>query len=170
MADAAGFTPLIALHAVAAAYVLALGPVNIFRRRRDRIHRVIGYTWVVMMVVTCVSSFGIFGDEGLSWLHGLSAYTLFSVGAGLWSVLRSSNRLAHRYNMVGAYLGTLVAFLFAAAVPSRRIPQLALSDPASLALVVVLVLLTTVGYLLILLRGADRSAGAGRRAEPPARA
>jgi uncharacterized membrane protein len=162
MDSAAGFTPLIAVHALAAAYVLLLGPVNVFRRQRDRVHRTIGYTWVAVMVITCLSSFGIFGAEGFSLLHGLSAYTLFSVGAGIWSVMRG-NRLAHRYNMVGAYLGTLVAFLFAAAVPSRRIPQLALDDPASLLLIAVLVLLTSSGYLLLLFRRDARQAGTPAR-------
>src|SRR5690625_3508778 len=150
MDPSAGFTPLIALHAIAASYVLLLGPVNIFRRRRDRAHRVIGYSWAGMMVVTCLSSFGIFGDEGFSWLHGLSAYTLFSVGAGVWSVL-NGNRLAHRYNMVGAYLGTAIAFGFAALIPQRRIPRFASDDPLGLALFALLIVATAAGFILAVL-------------------
>lgn len=157
MEEPAGFTPLIAIHAVAAAYVLLLGPINILRRQRDRTHRFIGYTWVGVMAVTCFSSFGIVHAGGFSWLHALSVYTLFSIGAGVWSIVRSGNRVAHRYNMIGAYLGTLIAFVFAAAIPSRRIPQLALNDPASLALAAALVVASALGFFLAVLRGGRRT-------------
>ena len=145
-----GFTPLIAAHALAASLALLLGPVNIFRRRRDTAHRIIGYGWVAMMVLTCLTSFGIYPD-GFSWLHGLAAYTLFSVGAGIWSVLHG-NRIAHRYNMIGAYLGTLIAFGFAAFIPSRRIAQFAVNDPASLALIAVLLVAAAGGFVLAVLK------------------
>jgi len=142
------------LHAIAASIALLLGPVNIFRRRRDRAHRIIGYGWVAFMVLTCATSFGIYPD-GFTWLHGLAAYTLFSVGAGVWSILHG-NRIAHRYNMIGAYIGTAVAFAFAAFIPSRRIAQFAVNDPASLALIALLLVAAAAGFVLIVLPRAKR--------------
>lgn len=148
MDDHLSFTPLIATHAVAASYVLLLGPVNILRRRRDRAHRVIGYSWAAMMVVTCLTSFGIF-HGGVSWLHGLSAFTLFSVASGVWAITRG-NRPAHRYNMVGSYVGTAIAFGFAAFVPDRRLSQLAHSDPLSLLVVAAIIVATAVSFALLI--------------------
>src|SRR5690625_322893 len=145
-----GFTPLIAVHAIAASYVLLLGPVNILRRQRDRAHRLIGYRWTAMMFVTCLSSFGIYRD-GFSWLHGLSVFTLCSVTIGIVAVLRG-NALAHRFNMTGSYLGTAVAFGFAAFMPGRALSRLALTDPLSLAFIGLLIVASGTGFVLLLAR------------------
>ncbi|MGG7442298.1 DUF2306 domain-containing protein [Zafaria sp. J156] len=131
--------PVVYLHAVAAAYVLVLGPFQLLRRRRDRLHRAVGRSWVAAMAVVCVSSFWI--GHGFSWLHVLALWTLFSVGLGVFSILRG-NVPAHRYNMLGSYLGTVAAFGFATAVPGRSIPELAAQYPATLGIGVAVVLAT----------------------------
>lgn len=160
MPDAPVFPPLIITHAIAASYVLLLGPVNLLRRRRDRAHRLIGYGWTAMMLVTCLSSFAIFRG-GFSWLHGLSVFTLFSVGAGIVAAARG-NVPAHRYNMTGSYVGTVVAFAFAAFMPGRLIPRLALSDPLSLAFAGLLTGVSSVGFVLLVVgRGSGRRGGQG---------
>lgn len=138
---------LVAGHAVAALYVLALGPINIFRRRRDRTHRRIGYIWVGAIYYVCISSFWIQSEGGFTWLHGLSVFTLVTVSLGLRSAIRR-NIPAHVGNMVGSYLGTLAAFTFAVAAPGRRIPQLLAHDPATAVFVGVLVAATAVGIFL----------------------
>lgn len=124
------FTPLIALHASCALYVLVVGPVQLLRRRRDRAHRILGASWVAVMVVNCVTSFFIH-PQGLTWLHGLAVFTLFSVGLAIWGITHG-NVAMHRRNMLGCYLGTLVAFGFAVGVPTRVIPQTLTSAPAVL--------------------------------------
>lgn len=121
------FTPVIALHAIAATYVLLLGPLQILRRRRDLAHRIIGVSWLVAMVTVCVSSFWI-APDGFSWLHGLSIWTLVCMVAAIAGI-RSGSVPVHRGFMIGSYLGTLAAFSFAALVPSRLIPQLLRSEP-----------------------------------------
>jgi uncharacterized membrane protein len=40
---------LLVSHVVAALYALAIGPVQILRPRRDRVHRTMGYLWVSAM-------------------------------------------------------------------------------------------------------------------------
>jgi len=138
---------LIASHAIAAGYVLVLGPANIFRRKRDRAHKIVGYTWVGAMYYLCTTSFWIQGDGGFSWLHGLSVFTLLTVTLGLVSAIR--RRIdAHRGNMVGAYLGTLIAFAFASLVPGRRIPLLLSEDPAALAFAAALILASSAALVL----------------------
>lgn len=145
------WTPLIAAHVIAACYVLALGPVNIFRRRRDRMHKIIGFTWVTAIVTTCVLSFWIMDEGHFTWLHGLSTFTLITVSLGVFSAVRG-NIPAHRGNMIGSYLGTLTAFGFAAAAPGRRLPELVSTEPATVVFAVVLILATTAAFVLTLRR------------------
>ena len=141
------WNPLIGAHVIAALYVLVLGPINIFRRRRDRAHRIIGYTWVCAMYFVCVSSFWIVTDGQFSWLHGLSAFTIVTVTLGLVSAIRR-NIVAHRANMVGSYIGIAIAFIFASTAPGRAIPELLAGDPATAVVVTALVLLTAGGFYL----------------------
>ena len=138
---------LIATHAVAAGYVIVLGPANIFRRKKDRAHRIIGYSWIAAMYYLCISSFWIREDGGFTWLHGLSAFTLLTVTLGLVSAIR--RRIpSHRGNMIGSYIGTVIAFAFAVLAPGRRIPQLLSAEPATLAFAAVLILASSAALFL----------------------
>lgn len=143
---------LLVSHVVAALYVLAIGPLQIFRRRRDRIHRTMGYLWVAAMYYVCFSSFWIVTEGHFTWLHGLSAFTILTVTLGLVSAIRR-NIPAHRGNMVGSYLGIAIAFGFAVGIPGRSIPQLLATDPLSAVFVAVLVVLSVAALYLSLLRG-----------------
>jgi uncharacterized membrane protein len=107
---------LLGSHVIAALFVLAIGPVQILRRRRDRIHRTMGYLWAASMYYVCFSSFWIVSDGHFSWLHGLSAFTIVTVTLGLVSAIRG-NIKSHLGNMVGSYVGIAVAFIFVGARP-----------------------------------------------------
>ena len=159
---------LLVSHVVAALFVLAVGPVQILRRRRDRIHRTMGYLWVAAMYYVCLSSFWIVSEGHFTWLHGLSAFTIVTVTLGLVSAMRR-NIPSHLGNMVGSYVGIAVAFIFAATVPGRAIPQLLAEDPATAAYVAGLVVLSVVVVFVSLKRG-GRTSGPGGPAEPAARA
>lgn len=157
------FTPVIILHAVAATYVLLLGPLQILRRRRDLAHRVVGLSWLAAMVTVCISSFWI-APDGFSWLHGLSIWTLVCMVAAIAGI-RSGNVPVHRGFMVGSYLGTLAAFSFAALVPARLIPQLLRSQPLIAVATVVAVGAVVVIFHLTVVR-----ATAAEHSGPPATA
>lgn len=141
---------VIVVHAVAASFVLALGPVNILRRRRDAAHRIIGRVYVAAMVLTCVSSFGI-RSHGFSWLHGLATFTLFAMAMGVYAI-RHGRVGRHRFNMVGAYLGTLTAFVFAALTPNRLLARMIVHDGWSLLAMALLVLATAGSFCLATIR------------------
>ena len=143
---------LLASHVVAALFVLAIGPLQILRRRRDSIHRTMGHLWVAAMYYVCFSSFWIVTDGHFSWLHGLSAFTIVTVTLGLVSAIRR-NIPSHLGNMIGSYIGIAVAFVFAVAVPGRAIPQLLAEDPATAAYVAGLVMLTVLVTFVSLKRG-----------------
>lgn len=154
---------LIVFHAIAASYVLVLGPVQILRPRRDRMHRILGRTWVVAIALTCLSSFGIRAGGGFSWLHALSVFTMVTVTLGVLGAIRH-NEIGHRANMIGSYLGTVGAFVFAVAAPGRIIRQVTVSDPGSVLLVVALVLATSAALVLALWRTVGTAGATAGRA------
>ena len=107
--------PLVQLHAGAALVSVVLGPFVLFRRSRDRWHRVGGYVWISAMAVVALSSFGIrtFAVVGpFGPIHLLSAYTLVMLALGLRAALQRRIE-AHRRTMQGMYVWALgVAGLF----------------------------------------------------------
>lgn len=153
---------LLVSHVVAALFVLAIGPVQIFRRRRDRIHRTMGYLWVAAMYYVCVSSFWIVSEGHFTWLHGLSAFTIVTVTLGLISAIRRNIR-SHLGNMIGSYIGIAVAFIFAVTVPDRAIPQLLAEDAPTAFYVAGLVVLSVVVVFVSLKRGGRTGGPAGSR-------
>lgn len=122
------WTPLIIVHALAASYSVLLGLVQLVRRKGDRPHRLLGRIWVGAMVFTCVSSFGILSAGSFSPLHALAAWTLFTVVFGLVMAQRGRIRI-HACFMAASYLGLLGALVGVIALPSRRVPQLAIHQP-----------------------------------------
>lgn len=134
-------SPLLIVHVVAALFALAVGPFNLVRRKRDRTHRMLGRTWVIAMVITAVTSFGIQRPfSSLSGLHALSAWTLISLALGVVAI-RRGNVKAHQGNMIGSYAGLWAAFLFAALVPTRTLSQVTAAAPLTAVTTVVVILL-----------------------------
>lgn len=124
------WTLLLVTHVVAALLSVGLGVVQLIRRKGDRRHRYLGRVWVVLMLWTAVSSFWIrhIRDGAFSWLHVLSLVTLVTVTLGVLAVRRGDVR-GHRGHMVGSWLGSLAAMVFALAVPSRMLPTFAVAEP-----------------------------------------
>lgn len=151
---------VLASHAVGALFVLAIGPVQILRRRRDHVHRAMGHLWVAAMYYVCFSSFWITGDGHFSWLHGLSAFTIVTVTLGLISAVRRPIA-AHRGNMIGSYIGVAVAFGFAVSVPGRAIPRL-LAEDLPTALFVAALVAASVGVVFVSVKQGSQ---AGNRRE-----
>ncbi|MDR2322252.1 MAG: DUF2306 domain-containing protein [Microbacterium sp.] len=134
---------LIAVHAVCAGYALLFGGVQLFRRKGDRPHRVLGWLWVSAMAVALVTSFGILTISGtFGLLHGLSLFTAGTIAVGIVQARRGRIR-SHRAFMIGSYLGLVGAFVGVLAVPTRRIPQLAAQQPWLLVLLVIVVVAST---------------------------
>jgi uncharacterized membrane protein len=110
----------LALHLATIVPVLILGPFIIFRKHGDRWHVIVGRVWAYLMIASCLLSFGVLRGGHLSWLHGLSVFTLYSVVKAIFAI-RKKDIKAHQRAMVGSYLGALVAFVFAATDPDRLI-------------------------------------------------
>lgn len=131
----------IAVHALAASGVVLLAPVQIIRRTKDRKHRWIGRSWVILMYLVCVSGMFIYSTNGsFTVFHALAVFTFGTTTLGVLAIRRGNVR-RHIGMMVGSWVGALAAGTFAAIIPSREIPQLAVNDPgllwASIAVVIV---------------------------------
>lgn len=137
------WTFVIIIHAVTASLSLLLGAFQLLRPKKgDRFHRMVGRTWVVCMYTVCASSFFIQGvQDGFSWLHGLSLFTTLTVSLGLYSAIKG-NISAHKANMIGSYFGSIAAFVGVIAVPTRRVPQLAVHQTPLFFLFVALIMIS----------------------------
>jgi len=152
-----GWDVLTATHASAASVGLLLGGYQLRRRvKGDRVHQSLGWIWVVAMGFVTTSSFAIreLRHGQLSLLHVLSVVTLASLIIGVVAI-RRGNVARHRGAMRGSWFGLIGAFIGAVAVPKRRIPTFAVTDPAGAALVAVTILALTFG-LIWLAHGVDR--------------
>ena len=94
---------LVQLHVAAAITALLLGLVQFIRPKGRDAHRLMGWCWVGLMACVTLSSFGI---TGVSWIHGLSAFTLLGLATGIFRARRRQIH-AHRWSMIGLYLGAL---------------------------------------------------------------
>ena len=109
-----------AIHLAAVVPAVAIGIAQMVMTKGTRVHRWMGWTWVLAMVVVAVSSFWILElRKGAGWsvIHLLSAWTLLSLACAIWFIRRGNVR-AHKGFMVGTLLGLAGAGLGALA-PGR---------------------------------------------------
>ena len=114
--------PLVATHAGLAAAALAVGAAVLSRRKGTASHKLLGRTWVALMLAVALSSFWIFEirrGAGPSFIHLLSVWTLISLALAVWFIRRGNLR-AHRGFMIGTFIGLAAAGLGALA-PGRAL-------------------------------------------------
>ena len=113
---------IVQIHAGLAILSFALGPVALLRSRRDLIHRVTGYVWVLAMFGTAISSLFISENPMLgpfSPIHILSVITL----GGLTYALRAAIRrdvISHGRAMRALYAQALIIPGMFTFLPERR--------------------------------------------------
>lgn len=117
---AAELTTASAIHLAAVVPAVVIGIVQIASKKGTRPHKVLGWIWVMAMLVVAVSSLWIMEirkGAGFSVIHQLSIWTLVSLSAAIWFIRRGNVR-AHKRFMVGTLLGLAGAGLGALA-PGR---------------------------------------------------
>lgn len=98
----------IKLHMTVALIALAIGIVVMLRPKGKGLHKALGWSWVVAMAVTAVSSFFITTlSSTLSWLHLLSGWTVISLPMAVYAIRRRNIR-AHAGAMTGMFVGGLI--------------------------------------------------------------
>lgn len=115
------WSPVIAAHAALAGAALVVGGTVLARRKGTTSHRVLGWTWVVLMASVASISFAI-RFNGFSWIHGLSVYTLLALVFGVAHARRRNIR-AHRSTMISIFVGALVITGLFTLLPQRLIGQ-----------------------------------------------
>ncbi|WAC60444.1 DUF2306 domain-containing protein [Brevundimonas sp. SL130] len=102
----------IQIHVAAALTALAIGIVLLAGIKGTRLHRALGWTWVLAMGTTAVSSFFIHtinpdGPAGLSFIHLISGWTVVSLPMAVHAARRHKVQ-AHRRAMTGMFVGGLI--------------------------------------------------------------
>ncbi len=115
----------IQIHILAALIAAGLGPVAIYRRRRDRAHRIIGRIWVTSMAILAATGLmipavvlpliGPFGP-----IHLLSFWVIWTLWRGV-SAIRRGDRTTHAYEMRSLYWQGLAIAGLLALLPGRRL-------------------------------------------------
>ncbi|MEX3016187.1 DUF2306 domain-containing protein [Gymnodinialimonas hymeniacidonis] len=114
--------PVIQVHVACALISIVLGPFVLLRKRRDRLHRITGYVWVLAMAALALSSFGIreFALIGpLSPIHALAVLTLWSLWVGVRHAVQGRYWAHHIVFRNLYWYGLLVAGTFNF-LPGRR--------------------------------------------------
>lgn len=147
------------LHIIAAVLALILGPFALYRRRRDRTHKVVGYLWVTAMTVLAVASFLIpshFTPIGIGPLHGFAVLTLWSLWTGINAAI-ARDIARHEAIFRSLYSNGLIiagAFTF---LPGRTMNQMLFGEPSQLGWVVIAALLGLVALRVFLPRLRQRA-------------
>lgn len=107
----------IQIHAASATLAILIGPIAIYRKRRDRLHKTAGYAWVLSMLTVAISglfipSFELAVIGHLGPIHLFIVLTVVSLWQGMRAIFRG-DIAAHRAAMCGLYWqGLLLAGLF----------------------------------------------------------
>ncbi len=108
------------IHVYFALTALAIGAVVLAHPKGRGLHKLLGWSWIVAMTGTALSSFFITDLNGgaLSFIHLLSGWTLIALPMGLYAIRKGSIR-GHRRAMVSMYFGGLILAGALTFVPGR---------------------------------------------------
>ena len=109
--------PLIALHLFSALIALVLGIVVMRRRKGTVNHKLLGWTWVVLMATAAISSafirdYHLPNIAGYTPIHVFTAFVAVGLPMGIWRI-RHGNVAGHRQVMTRMFfVACVVAGLF----------------------------------------------------------
>lgn len=134
----AGLPPALTLHLGTALVALALGPLALYRRRRDGLHRGLGYVWVLAMALTALSSFALEAALlpialGFGAIHLLSVWVLLQLALGIRDA-RGRRIAAHRARMAGLYWQGLAVAGLLTLLPGRTLNEMLFGSRSDLGL------------------------------------
>lgn len=120
--------PIVALHLVAALLATVIGAVLLTRRKGTGGHKVLGWTWVVLMATVALSSLFIRSTNlpnvaGWSPIHLLTLTVLITVPAALVAIRRGKVS-RHRTAMISVYVGACVVAGAFTLLPGRFLGDL----------------------------------------------
>ncbi|MCR9194700.1 MAG: DUF2306 domain-containing protein [Hyphomonas sp.] len=110
----------IQIHVIGAISSFMIGLILLCAPKGFRLHKALGWTWVVSMAVTAISSFFITGLMGNNYspIHALSAWTMIGLPFGIAAVRRRDIK-KHRHTMTGMFVGAMVIAGLFSFLPGR---------------------------------------------------
>lgn len=118
-------TVAIAIHLAAAVAAFGIGSVVLLQPKGTPMHKAFGRAWVGLVAVAAISSFWILEirqGAGFSFIHALSAWTLFAAAVAVLAIRRGRVR-THAGWMIGTFVG-LVAAGAGTLAPGRMLPEM----------------------------------------------
>jgi uncharacterized membrane protein len=119
--------PVVFVHLAGALVALLLGPLLLLGRKGRTAHRVLGWTWVLAMATSVVSSAFIESDlpsiGGIGPIHALTLLVAVMLPMGVMHA-RQGRATAHRKTMQGLYLGACVGAGVFTLLPGRFLGQM----------------------------------------------
>ncbi len=102
-------SPVILIHLGFAVLAFVIGAIQIIGPKGTTMHRILGWSWVVMMMTVAVSSFfiHIINPAGFSLIHLLSVLTVVMLPVGVYAARRHRVDL-HGRTMTRLYVGALI--------------------------------------------------------------
>jgi uncharacterized membrane protein len=112
--------PVIQLHLASALTALAIGVVLMMRVKGSGLHKLLGWTWVLAMGSTAVSSLFIreINNGAFSFIHLLSGWTIVGLPGAVYAIKRGKVSI-HRRAMTGMFVGGLLLAGLFAFIPGR---------------------------------------------------
>lgn len=95
---------LIQLHVTGAVTAFLLGIVILIQRKGSRLHRKLGWVWVVAMAAAALSSAFIRSRGDFSWIHAFTGVSLIALPMGV-AAARMHFARTHARFMTGIFLG-----------------------------------------------------------------
>lgn len=113
-------SPIIQLHIVGALTALAIGTVLLIGIKGTRVHKTLGWIWVVAMALTAVSSLFIrqVNHGAFSYIHLLSGWTIVALPMAIYAIRRRKLAM-HRRMMTGLFVGGLIIAGLLTFLPGR---------------------------------------------------
>ena len=104
-----GVSPVILIHLGFAVLAFVIGAIQIIGPKGTTMHRILGWSWVVMMLTVAISSFFIhlINPAGFSLIHVLSVVTLIALPLGVYAARRHKVD-THGRIMTRIYVGALI--------------------------------------------------------------
>lgn len=102
-------TPLLQVHIAAAVVAMMIGLILLTGIKGNRLHRTLGWAWVLAMATVAISSFFVRELNGgaLSLVHLLSGWTVIVLPMAVYAA-RRHEVAKHRGRMTGLFVGALV--------------------------------------------------------------
>ena len=128
------------IHVAAVLPAAVLGAYILVNRKGTPAHRLLGKIWMVLMVITSLSSFFI---HEIDLFHGFSPIHLLSISVlvGAWRAVtaaRAKNIRAHKAAVIGMYFGGIVIAGLFTLIPGRIMNAVVFSGGPSWILIVTL--------------------------------